>query len=232
VTWRFLNTASETDLVTFGADETHVGTLIAKGTAEAPVTFTSSSPSPVPGDWAGIWLDAADGSQLDHVIVEYAGSAAGLDLIDCAPLNGNNVWPNTAAILVGNNDSGYIPPSNLITNSIIRNNAGSFAIDATWSSSSFWTGSHPNEHHHGEFEVLYSAAQRLERDQQLLRERAGRARVFGTVRQVQRRGTCEGCRAPSVPRCLSPTCSPRFRWLYDCQRFAIPPSTLSSTPVI
>lgn len=62
------------------------GTLIARGTAGAPIVFTSGEPDPQPGDWVGMNFtyqaaDAAfdqdgnytDGSILEHVVVEYAG---------------------------------------------------------------------------------------------------------------------------------------------------------------
>jgi hypothetical protein len=51
------------------------GRLVAKGTAEAPIVFTSASKSPAAGDWAGIGLDAQTlaGTVLDHVVVEHAG---------------------------------------------------------------------------------------------------------------------------------------------------------------
>jgi hypothetical protein len=49
-------------------------TLSAVGTPEAPITFTSSNPNPRAGDWQCIHLDG-DGSELDHVIVEYGGAA-------------------------------------------------------------------------------------------------------------------------------------------------------------
>lgn len=49
-------------------------TLAAVGTADEPITFTSSNPNPRAGDWQCIYLDG-DGSELDHVVVEYGGAA-------------------------------------------------------------------------------------------------------------------------------------------------------------
>ncbi len=64
------------------------GTLRATGTAEAPITFTSSHRNPQPGDWGHIhFRDSSSdarfdsygnylgGSILRHCIVEYAGGA-------------------------------------------------------------------------------------------------------------------------------------------------------------
>jgi hypothetical protein len=51
-------------------------TLSAVGTEAEPITFTSSNPNPRAGDWQCIHLDG-DGSELDHVVVEYGGAACG-----------------------------------------------------------------------------------------------------------------------------------------------------------
>jgi hypothetical protein len=55
------------------------GTLIAKGTAAAPIVFTSALPRPRPGDWQYLQFDGtpAGGSVLDHVQVLFAGANAG-----------------------------------------------------------------------------------------------------------------------------------------------------------
>ena len=53
------------------------GKLVVKGTASAPVTFTSSNKSPAAGDWIGLDFKEKTmaGTSLDHLIVEYAGSS-------------------------------------------------------------------------------------------------------------------------------------------------------------
>jgi hypothetical protein len=50
------------------------GSLSAVGTAEAPITFTGVVQQP--GSWKGVafWSDSAD-NLLEHVIIEYGGSA-------------------------------------------------------------------------------------------------------------------------------------------------------------
>ena len=82
-------------LTTFGP-----GTLIARGTEDEPIIFTSSALTPIPGDWTGFRFgDAAidatfDGSGnylsgciLEHAIVEFAGCAvsSAVTLDDCSP---------------------------------------------------------------------------------------------------------------------------------------------------
>ena len=50
--------------------------LVARGTADKPILFTSGTEMPKPGDWVGIVFDDAigkEGALLEHAIVEYAG---------------------------------------------------------------------------------------------------------------------------------------------------------------
>jgi len=54
------------------------GKLVARGTAEAPITFTSAAKTPAASDWIGFFFDenASAGNVLDHAVVEYAGKAS------------------------------------------------------------------------------------------------------------------------------------------------------------
>jgi hypothetical protein len=114
--------------------------LIANGTTGAPVLLTSAVATPAPGDWAGLWLATSNGSQLNNVIIEYAGGDASVGPVNCGPVDPNTHSPyrHTAALLVGDGtDLQYAPPAGLVTNSTFRNNAGNFAIDSVWQSSVF-----------------------------------------------------------------------------------------------
>src|SRR5439155_672729 len=53
------------------------GALVAVGTTSQPIVLTTNSATPAPGQWYGVYFDqqAAASSVLDHVTVEYAGSA-------------------------------------------------------------------------------------------------------------------------------------------------------------
>jgi hypothetical protein len=52
------------------------GRLIAMGTAEKPIRFTSNAIQPEPGDWGGIrFYRGSAGSILDHVIIEFPVTA-------------------------------------------------------------------------------------------------------------------------------------------------------------
>lgn len=48
------------------------GVLVARGTPEMPVRFTSSAARPEPGDWLEIRVDRSSGTVLEHCIVEYS----------------------------------------------------------------------------------------------------------------------------------------------------------------
>ena len=114
--------------------------LIANGTDLDPVVFTSGAATPAPGDWAGIWLLTSNGSQLNHVTIEYAGGDASIGPVNCDPIDPSihQHARHTAALLVGDGtDMQYVPPGTLITSSTFQNNAGNFAIDSVWEAPTF-----------------------------------------------------------------------------------------------
>jgi hypothetical protein len=57
------------------------GSLIARGTAEAPIFFTSAASKPKPSDWKYLYLDFARDADLDYIVSEYAYS--GLQIHFC-----------------------------------------------------------------------------------------------------------------------------------------------------
>lgn len=67
--------------IQFGPDsyiDVAYGKLLAKGTEDEPIVFTSANKDPAAGDWPGIFFGdkTMNGSALDHVTVEYAGRDA------------------------------------------------------------------------------------------------------------------------------------------------------------
>jgi len=124
------------------------GTLMAEGTAENPITFTSNEPIPAPGDWRNIHFQEPDtGCLLNHCIVDYGGSFRGniymsnaqynVTISNCEITNSansgiyglNNSSPIIINTIIENNtDHGFlltpyqylVTPS--LTNCIIRNN--------------------------------------------------------------------------------------------------------------
>jgi len=113
-----------------------VGALVAQGTPTDPVIFSSGEASPAAGDWTGLILLTSTGSQLDNVVIEYAGAFNGIVSTNCKPTNSTD----NAALVVGDDrattatESQYVPPSNLITNSVIQHSAA-HAINAIWETS-------------------------------------------------------------------------------------------------
>ncbi|HKA86080.1 MAG TPA: hypothetical protein VKE22_00390 [Haliangiales bacterium] len=88
------------------------GALVARGTAAAPIVFTSASAAPAAGDWVGITFGSAanPNDALDHVRIEYAGKVTGTIGASC-PLNDA---AQAALVIVGAK-----PASGFLTNSTI-----------------------------------------------------------------------------------------------------------------
>jgi hypothetical protein len=143
VTLKFERASTAPTMVTFGdigQSQDKNAALIINGTSGAPVLLTSAVATPAPGDWAGLWLITSVGSQLNNVIIEYAGGDAGIGPVSCGPIdpNAHQQYRHTAALLVGDGtDLQYAPPAGLVTNTAFRNNAGNFAIDSVWQSAVF-----------------------------------------------------------------------------------------------
>lgn len=59
------------------------GAIVARGTADEPVTFTSGQSSPTPGDWQSIdiYSSASGNTSFEHTVVEYGGSRSDDGLI-------------------------------------------------------------------------------------------------------------------------------------------------------
>jgi len=113
------------------------GVLLAMGTANNPITFTSSNGSPLPGDWLGIlFVDEApdaivnlsynyiSGSIIQHSIIEYAQD--GINLRNSIPYIDSN--------MIRNNFQGIDASSSYSSNPtplVIRNSTISFNGDDT-----------------------------------------------------------------------------------------------------
>lgn len=50
------------------------GAMIARGTAAAPIIFTSAAAQPQPADWKYLYFDFARVAELDYIVAEYAYS--------------------------------------------------------------------------------------------------------------------------------------------------------------
>ncbi len=138
VTLKFpkMNAATPGARIKFGSNGNSpnnlVGVLNAVGTAAKPIVLTSGEAVPQPGDWVGLWLDTANGSRLENVEIDYAGAPTGIQSSNCKPIN----TPDQGALIVGDFETQYVPPADLITSSRIRNSAG-HGIDAVWQAGTF-----------------------------------------------------------------------------------------------
>ncbi len=88
--------------------------LLAAGTEEAPIVFTSGTESPAAGDWSGIWWESgpSEGSVMSHVVIEYGGGESATNGFGCGP---------------GDNDSllflAWEPSSSFISNCTFRHSS-------------------------------------------------------------------------------------------------------------
>jgi hypothetical protein len=108
------------------------GRLVAVGTASQPIIFTSSKPTPAAGDWPGLWLRNAAGSQLQFASILFAGGPNGVVSANCKPPNSSD----DAALMVGEKDATYLPSPSDFASVTITNSAG-HAINAMWDTLGF-----------------------------------------------------------------------------------------------
>jgi hypothetical protein len=110
----------------FMGDTPARGAMIAVGTADKPIVFTSGEATPAPGDWLGIWygLVPAPNNKIDHARIEYAGGASSTEGATCnLPPSGRQ---NDAAIRI------FGPPSGqFVTNTTIVSSAVN-GVDRSW----------------------------------------------------------------------------------------------------
>lgn len=107
----------------------HAAKLLALGSPEEPIVFTSSKADPVAGSWAGIWLVLADGSKLHNVVIDYAGGDNRAKSANCRPTDSSD----DAALVIGAQGSDYKPSAADFENVTISNCAG-HGINALWTS--------------------------------------------------------------------------------------------------
>ncbi|MBX3187494.1 MAG: hypothetical protein KF819_10790 [Labilithrix sp.] len=107
----------------FTGDAPATGALVAAGTPDAKIVFTSAAATPAAGDWVGLHYGMVPSAtnKLDHVVVEYAGGTTGTLNFSC-----NEPYRDEAAILVLGEPSGAF-----VTNTAIKHSAR-HGIDRGW----------------------------------------------------------------------------------------------------
>ncbi|WAS99332.1 hypothetical protein [Nannocystis punicea] len=129
--------------------EPATGALVAVGTAEQPIVFTSAAETPAPGDWIGLWYGSvpAAHNRLEHARVEYAGGECGCVGFTCAEAD-------EASILFVEG----MPASAFIQNTAIAHSAGNGI-------SRGWQGGGPDFSASNTFEDIAGCEQTVPRDE-------------------------------------------------------------------
>ena len=117
-----------------GSADTRQGVLVADGTTDAPIVFTSAKDAPAAGDWMGVVFSYVplSGNHIGHARVEYAGGESGHDGYGCGPMD------NDAAIIVHGQAPDDGPPAAVVSDTEFADIAGDTVIV------SGWTGDGPN----------------------------------------------------------------------------------------
>lgn len=109
-----------------GTSASRQGQIVARGTVDQPILFTSARPAPAPGDWMGLYFRAypPSGTALEHVTIEYAGGDSSAVGAGCGPRD------NDASVLV----MGDRPADAWIRQSTLRFGGGETGIVLGWTS--------------------------------------------------------------------------------------------------
>jgi hypothetical protein len=125
VTLRF-DTAKGSSGIYVGTSDTRQGQIVAKGTADAPIRFTSAKDAPAAGDWMGVYFRSypSSGTVIDNAILEYAGGESAANGFGCGPKD------NDSTILI----LGQRPAEAWVKNSTFRSGGGFAGIVLGWKS--------------------------------------------------------------------------------------------------
>lgn len=115
-----------------------VAALVAVGTAEKPIVFTSAAESPAAGDWRGLWYAGTPSgdNKLEHVRLEYTGADCSCSMVTCNA----DVEEYEAAIIL--NDA---PPAPFLKDSSIVHGAMHGVVQGYDGPSLDWTTSNTIE---------------------------------------------------------------------------------------
>lgn len=88
VTLKFLK-GSALEIEHYTGEFSAPAAIVAVGTADQPITFTSAEPTPNAGDWRGLWFGgiARAENRLEHVRIDYTGADCGCILVTCNALS-------------------------------------------------------------------------------------------------------------------------------------------------
>lgn len=122
VTVRFAKGAA----IYVGTSAARQGILVARGTAEAPVTLTSSQAAPAAGDWMGVVFRhyPEAGSILERAVLEYAGGDSQTNSFGCGPKSNDS----TVQFVGGR------PGNAVVKSCTLRHGGGETGIVLGWNS--------------------------------------------------------------------------------------------------
>lgn len=114
-----------------GSSEARPGMLVADGTADAPILFTSAEETAAAADWMGIVFQYVPiaGSHIGHARIEYAGGESGHDGFGCGPAD------NDAAIIVHGQGPTDGPPDPVVGDTEFDHIGGDTVIVSGWTDS-------------------------------------------------------------------------------------------------
>jgi hypothetical protein len=118
--------------IAVGASAERLGVLVARGTAAAPITFTSARDAKAAGDWIGLVFRAFPrlGSRIEHARIEYAGGPSGTNGFGCGPEGQGN---DAAIIIQGQGPEGREGPDEVfVTDTRFTNIGGATVIVSGW----------------------------------------------------------------------------------------------------
>jgi hypothetical protein len=115
-----------------GSSDARQGILVAEGTADAPILFTSALEAKAAGDWMGIIFVNVpiSGNRISNATIEYAGGESGHDGFGCGP------GDNDAAIIIHGQGPDGTAPDPIVTNTSFDHIGGETVIVSGWTSDS------------------------------------------------------------------------------------------------
>lgn len=106
--------------ITLGDTDTRQGLLVADGTADAPIVFTSALDPQVAGAWLGLVFSyyPLTGNSISNARIEYAGGESGYSSFGCGP------GDNDAAVIIEGQGADEVPPDEVFIHDTVFDHIG------------------------------------------------------------------------------------------------------------
>lgn len=108
--------------------------IVARGTKEKPIVFTSAAATPAPGDWRGLYFNGpiAPKNALENVRIEYTGADCSCSMVTCS----GGVTEFEGAIIFGEE-----PKTMFMKDTVIAHGSGHGVVQGYTGLSLDWKGS-------------------------------------------------------------------------------------------